>query len=102
MDDGLLTSEEAARRLGISRTTLYDWLAQSDAGSLMIRGQPVTIDYFQGGRRGQGRINLEAREVQRLVELMRVRPRPDRSRRPPTRRQHYPGITVELGDADDY
>jgi hypothetical protein len=97
----LFSAREAAGRLGISAATLYDWLAQSDAGSFMIRGQPVTVDYLQGGRNGQGRIRIEAREVQRLVELMRVRPRPDRPRRPPTVRHHYPGITVELGNPDD-
>jgi len=100
-ENDLLTTQNAAQRLGISRAGLYDWLAQSDAGTLVIRGQPVTIEYFQGGPRGQGRIKIEAREVERLKELMRVRPRPVRQRRPPTRRQHYPGITVELGDPGD-
>ena len=80
---------------------MYQWLADSDAGTLVIRGQPVTIDYFQGGRNGQGRIKIEACEVERIKELMRVRPRPARQRRPPTRRHHYPGITVELGYPDD-
>ena len=80
---------------------MYQWLADSDAGTLVIRGQPVTIDYFQGGRNGQGRIKIEAFEIERLKELMRVRPRPTRQRRTPTRRHHYPGITVELGDPGD-
>ena len=97
----MLSSEQAARRLGISVLTLYDWLSQSDAGSLVIRGQPVTIDYFQGGRKGQGRIRIETAEVDRLRELMRVRPQPARTRRPPRPRQHFPGIYVELGDLDD-
>ncbi len=87
--------------LGISTASLYDWLAQSDAGTLVIRGEPVTIDYFQGGAKGQGRIRIEAQEVQRLKEAMRVRPRPVRHRRLPTRTHHYPGITVELGDPGD-
>ena len=101
MDDELLTCEEAARRLGISKTTLYDWLAQSNASSLQIRGRTVTIDYFQGGPRGQGRILIEAQEVRRLKEAMRVRPQMVHQRRPPTKPFHYPGITVELGDPDD-
>jgi hypothetical protein len=67
----------------------------------MIRGRPVTVDYFQGGRKGQGRIKIEPKEVERIKELMRVRPRPVRQRRPPKRRKDFPGITVELGDPDD-
>jgi hypothetical protein len=101
MENELLTSREAARRLGISRTSLYDWLAQSDAGTFVIRGRPVTIDYLQGGAKGQGRIMIEASEVERLKELMRVRPRPVRHRKPPTKCSHYPGITVKLGCPDD-
>jgi hypothetical protein len=95
--DELLTAAQAARRLGISVTTLYDWLGLSDRGLFVLRGQPVTIDYFQGGRNGQGRIGIEAAEVARLRELMRVRPRPDLPRRPPVRRQVFPGITFPLG-----
>ncbi len=101
MTDELLSTKEAARRLGIAPTSLYDWLARSDAGTLVICGEPLTIDYFQGGAKGQGRIRIEAQEVQRLKEAMRVRPRPVQQRRPPTRRHHYPGITVELGDPGD-
>ena len=101
MSDGLLSTNEAAQRLGVSRATMYQWLADSDAGALVIRGYPVTVDYYQGGRKGQGRIKIEAREVERLKEAMRVRPRPARQRRPPRIRRHYPGITVELGDPDD-
>ena len=101
MADRLLTTRDAAETLGISVATLYDWLARSNAGALVIRGQPVAIDYFQCGPRGQGRIKIEAQEVERLKELMRVRPRPARQRRPPARRRHYPGITVELGDPGD-
>lgn len=100
MEDDFLSTNEAARRLGITRATMYQWLTESDAGTLLIRGQPVTIDYFQAGSKGQGRIKVEAREVERLRGLMRVRPRPVRERRPPTRRRHYPGITVELGNPD--
>lgn len=98
MSSELLSSEQAARRLGISVPTLYDWLCQSDAGAFAIRGESVTIAYYQGGQRGQGRIKIETQEVERLQEFMRVRPRPVRERRPPTMRQHYPGIYVELGN----
>ena len=101
MADRLLTTRDAAETLGISVATLYDWLARSNSGTLVIRGQPVAIDYFQGGAKGQGRIKIEAQEVERLKELMRVRPRPARQRRSPARRHHYPGITVELGDPGD-
>ena len=80
---------------------MYQWLADSNAGTLVIRGQPVTIDYFQGGRKGQGRIKIEVCEVERLKELQRVRPRLIRPRRPPTRRHYYPGIYVEPGDPGD-
>ena len=96
-----LSAIEAAEGLSISVTTMYDWLGQSDRGLLRIRGHSVTIDYYQSGPRGQGRIRIEATEVDRLKELMRVRPRPARRRRPPTKQHHYPGITVELGDPGD-
>ena len=49
MSNLLLSTNEAARQLGISRATMYQWLADSDAGALVIRGQPVTINYLQGG-----------------------------------------------------
>src|SRR5947209_13376600 len=55
VSDPLLTAADAARRLGISVTTLYDWLGQSDCGILVLRGKSVTIGYFQAGARGQGR-----------------------------------------------
>lgn len=93
----LLATGQAAARLGISVTSFYDWLGLSDRGLLMIRGQKVTIDYFQGGPRGQGRIRIEAAEIDRLHELMRVRPREAHLRRPPIKRQTFPGITVPLG-----
>lgn len=101
MTGEFLNANEAARRLGVSRASLYGWLAQSDAGTFVIRGRPVTIDYFQGGARGQGRIQIEASEIERLRELMRVRPLPARRRRSPTRPTSYPGITVKLGVPGD-
>jgi hypothetical protein len=97
MTDELLSTSEAARRLGIAATSLYDWLAQSDAGTLVIRGQQVTVDYLQGGAKGQGRIKIDVREVERLKDLMRVHPHPSHQRRLPTRQESYPGITVTLG-----
>jgi hypothetical protein len=96
--EDLLTSHEAAKRLGVSAACFYQWLSQSDAGTLLIRGQPVTIDYLQGGPKGQGRIMIEPREIERLKDLMRVRPHPRRVRKPPTpAAPSYPGITVKLG-----
>jgi len=97
MSGELLSSQEAARRLGISVTSLYDWLARSDRGEFILRGKALTIDYLQGGARGQGRIQIEASEIERLLEAMRVHPRPGLERRPPSRPQSYPGITVPLG-----
>lgn len=96
-----LTTAAAASRLGIAVTTLYDWLGQSDRGLLVIRGQPVTIDYLLGGRNGQGRIRIERQEVERLRELMRVRPRPTPARRPSIPRDRFVGIHVPLGRPDD-
>ena len=100
MDDELLDVREAAHRLGIRAATLYDWLGQSDYGLFEIRGQRVTVDYFQGGPRGQGRIRIEAGEVARLKELMRVKPTVAPVRRTPIPRTSFPGITVKLGHPD--
>ncbi|MBL8799780.1 MAG: DNA-binding protein [Planctomycetia bacterium] len=100
MSEEFLTAQEAARRLGSAVASLYDWLGQSDRGLLVIRGQPVTIDYLQGGAQGQGRIRIEAGEVERLKNLMRVRPQPLLPRRPPIRPSTFPGITVPLGRPD--
>ena len=94
MDEVLLSAAEAARRLGISTASLYDWLGQSDAGTFALRGKPVTVNYLQGGAQGQGRIKLEAREVERLRDLMRVQPCPHPERRPPTNKLQFPGITA--------
>lgn len=101
MSPELLTSEEAAHRLGISVLTLYDWLTQSDAGTFEIRGQAVTIAYFQGGRRGQGRIKIEVQEIERLLSLMRVAPKSQRTRNPPNSTPALQHITTKLGRPDD-
>jgi hypothetical protein len=97
MSDELLTTREAAHRLGISRTSFYDWLAQSNAGQFVLRGHATTIQHFQGGAKGQGRIKLEAQEVERLRDLMRVQPRPQTVRRPAIKQTEFPGIRVKLG-----
>ncbi|MCA9146315.1 MAG: DNA-binding protein [Planctomycetaceae bacterium] len=100
METRFLTAKVAAAVLGVSTATFYDWLAQSDAGEFEIRGNSITINYFQGGRRGQGRIQIEAAEVARIQESMRVRPKPKPRRRSPTKSQGFPGITVPLGRPD--
>lgn len=100
MSSPLLSTQVAAKRLGVSVATLYDWLARSNAGEFMLRGRHFTIDYYQGGARGQGRIQIEETEIERLREAMRVHPQPIRQRRPSVRIQHYPGITVPLGRPD--
>ena len=96
----LRSAKEAAAQLNISVATLYDWLARSNAGEFQLRGRPFVIDYLQGGPRGQGRIQIEAAEIERLQEAMRVRPQPRLQRRAPTKPQIYPGITVPLGRPD--
>jgi len=100
MKSELLSAREAAQLLGIRAATLYEWLAQSDSGEFKIRGVPITINYLQGGRRGQGRIQIESGEVERLKEAMRVHPRQRPARQPLPRRQNFPGITVPLGRPD--
>jgi hypothetical protein len=77
-------------------TTLYDWLGQSDWGLFTLRGEKVTIDYFQGGPRGRGRIRIPAAEVDRLLGLMRVPPKRMPTAPKPSP-QSFPGITVPLG-----
>jgi hypothetical protein len=100
MSRELLSSGEAARRLGISIPRLYEWLALSDRGDFLLRGAPITIDYFQGGARGQGRIRIAAREVDRLLDLMRVKPVQRRKRQSPTRRSTLRHITAKPGRPD--
>ncbi|MCO6457681.1 MAG: helix-turn-helix domain-containing protein [bacterium] len=101
MSRELLSSQDAARRLGISTATLYDWLAQSDAGTFMIRGQPTTINYYQGGRKGQGRIKIDSQELERLLELMFVSPKSQPIRRAPRKQTSMQHITTKLGRPDD-
>ena len=96
----LLTAAEAADALGIRVSTLYDWLGQSDTGTFVLRSQPVTIAYYQGGRRGQGRIRIDRREVERLLGLMAATPHTlsrARCRTPTSPFQH---ITTPLGRPD--
>ena len=96
-----LSSKEAAAALGISVLTLYGWLSQSDAGEFEIRGQPVTIAYYQGGQRGQGRIRIDAQEVERLLSLMRVKPKETRARKRPQNKSALQHITTKLGRPED-
>jgi len=97
MNQAYLSAKEAAIHLGISTATLYGWLGESDRGLLLIRGQSVTIEYFQSGRKGQGRIQIEPCEVGRIRDLMRVHPQRANSRRPPIQQVSFPGITAPLG-----
>jgi len=101
MSSDLLTTAQAARRLAISRATLYDWLRKSNGGSFAIRGQSVTIDYFQGGGKGQGRIKIESKETERLLSMMRVAPTPAQTRNPRTRKTPLRHINVKLGRPED-
>ena len=101
MDEVYLLPKDCAQRLGISVTTLYDWLGQSDYGLLEIRGERVVIEYLQGGAKGQGRIRIPKQEVERLLELMRVKPKHLPRRRNPVRSQVLPGITIPHGRPPD-
>jgi hypothetical protein len=96
----MLTPKQAASRLGVTTTTLYDWLGRSRRGLFVLHGQPVTVEFFQTGAEGQGRILIPATEIARLKELMRVPVERIRIRRPPAPRALYPGITVPLGRPD--
>lgn len=101
MSRSRLSSRDAAELLGISRSTLYGWLAQSDAGEFEVRGQQVTIDYYQRGRRGQGRIQLKLQEVERLLSLMRVAPKPARVHKRQKKQPQLQHITTKLGLPED-
>ena len=97
MPEGLLSSKEAARRLGITPGTFYGWLTQSNAGQFMLNGHVTEIIYYQSGPRGGGPIRIEAAEVDRLQELMRVAPSCVPARRAAAPVVALPGITVKLG-----
>lgn len=98
MDGELLTTSEAARRLGLARASLYDWLARSNAGELVIAGYPTAIEHFQSGRAGRGRIRIPANEIDRLLALMRVTPKASPPpRRRPTKVSEFTHIRVPLG-----
>ena len=101
MEVEYVSVREAARRLGIQPSTLYDWLGRADYGLLEIQGEKVAIEYFQTGAKGQGRIRIAACEVERLREMMRVRPRIAGVRRSPILRREFPGIFGPLGRPDD-
>lgn len=101
MLDNTFSTMEASKYLGIRVSTLYDWLSQSDAGTFAIRGQSVTIEYFQGGSRGQGRIRIKQSELNRLTELMKVQPAPKRTRHLPQTKSVPRHITTKLGRPDD-
>lgn len=101
MPDKLLTSTEAARRLGVSVHRLYEWLAQSDRGRFLLRGAPITVEYFQSGAKGQGPIRISVREVERLLDRMRVKPTTQRNRRNPTIRTALQHITAKPGRPDE-
>ncbi len=101
MTGKLLTSTEAAQRLGISTCRLYEWLTLSDRGDFVLRGVPITINYFQSGARGQGRIKIAAEEVERLLAQMRVRPAHRRRRRSRVQQPILQHITAKLGRPDD-
>jgi hypothetical protein len=97
----LLSSVDAAAALGISVATLYDWLSQSNLGTFEIRGQSVTVDYFQGGRRGQGRIQIDRQEIERLLGLMRVSPKAVPVRKLPSKQPTFQHLSAKLGRPED-
>ncbi|WP_231740541.1 helix-turn-helix domain-containing protein [Thalassoglobus neptunius] len=98
----LLTSQQAADALGISVLTLYDWLGQSDVGEFEIRGEAVTVEYYQGGHKGQGRIRIDETEICRLLSLMKSQPKPQRRRQIPKKNAApFQHITAKLGRPDD-
>ena len=98
----LLDTKEAARRLHISRNTLYGWLKSSNAGNFKLRFETVTIWHLQGGAKNQGRILIPATEVERLLSLMEVAPSPKRKRRRPNKNPPLRYITGKLGRPDDF
>jgi len=101
MSQDLLSSNQAASALGVTVPTLYGWLSQSDVGEFQLRGQPVTISYFQGGGKGQGRIKIPAKEIDRLLALMAVKPRKLPTRQPHRPRRSMQHITSNLGRPEE-
>ncbi len=97
MPEELLSPQQAAQRLSLAVTTLYDWLGRSELGLLVIGGERVTICYYQTGAKRQGRIRIPASEVDRLLALMQVKVNAPLPRRPSIRSDALPGITVALG-----
>lgn len=93
----LLTPAQAASVLGIERTTFYGWLGLARRGLLVLGGRPFDLTFRQTGAAGQGRILLEAAEVERLREHLLVRPRTFVERRPRLPTRSFPGIHVRLG-----
>lgn len=100
MADKLLTPRDAAKRLGLAVTTLYDWLGRSAVGVLVIAGERITITRYQTGPKKQGRIRIPASEIDRLLSLMQVQPQLSQPRRASVCRDALPGITVPLGRPD--
>jgi len=100
-NNSLFSAELAAEQLGVSVPTLYGWLNQSDVGEFIIRGIPTTIEYYQGGRRGQGRIKMHAQEVERLLSMMRVVPKMPSRRRNTPKKTTLRYITGKLGRPND-
>ncbi len=101
MPPKLLTTEDAAQMLGIATGTLYAWLSQSDSGAFTIRGQSLTIAYFQGGRRGQGRIRIAENEILRILATMQVTPKGAREPKGTNKTLELTHITTKLGRPDD-
>ena len=101
MSSDLLSTADAARLLGISVPTLYGWLSQSDAGEFQLRGEPVTIAYLQTGPKGQGRIKIYRKEVDRLLDLMVARPKPGPRRRTLRSKPSLQHITARLGRPEE-
>ncbi|HWB00217.1 MAG TPA: DNA-binding protein [Pirellulales bacterium] len=97
MDGELLTVREAAKRLAIKPTTLYAWFGLARRGLLVLRGENVTVHFYQTGRKGQGRISIPASEVERLRGYLQVVPPRAPIRQSPVRRLSFPGIDVPLG-----
>ena len=101
MPSDLLNAREAAQRLGISVHTLYGWLSASSKGRLEIHNRPLSINYFQTGRRGQGRIKIESQEIDRLLLLMQPKPESTARRKRSKAAPALQHITTPLERPDD-